>query len=292
MVVCGMDRVITGSVFIALATRSDLETLELRKTITADLISKAIDQQARSGADGRLFARLRRLTCAAQCDGFIALLPHLSQLDSLEVLIERSGAPSNEMDYLLLGMNSHCFNLRHLALEHLVPEGGHISPQPLVDLTQKLNQLEKLCISIENTEVDEFDTSHFASMVKALPHLKTLRLLFKCRLTEAALVEAAKSCDSLTRLKIWGSYNLQNLGKAEVSFPRLKALELGYLVLPAVPTGAMATEAANAAGLLKRIAPSLEEFDVMFPNTFSKMVSREVDNIHLSKKMDEGLPVT
>ncbi|OTA89373.1 hypothetical protein M434DRAFT_14587 [Hypoxylon sp. CO27-5] len=50
MVVCGMERVIADSVFIALATRHDLETLELRKTVTADLISKAVDQQARSGA--------------------------------------------------------------------------------------------------------------------------------------------------------------------------------------------------------------------------------------------------
>ncbi|KAI0118023.1 hypothetical protein F4776DRAFT_262046 [Hypoxylon sp. NC0597] len=287
-----MDRVITDSVFIALATRPDLETLELGKTITADLVSKAIDQQARNGADGRLFARLRKLACSIQSDGFTTLLPHLSQLNSLDVLIEPSDAPSNEMNHLLLEISTYCSNLMDLALENLALEGAYISPLSLVELAQKLSSLENLCISNEKMETEEFDTSHFASMVKALSHLKTLRLLFKCRLTEAALVDAAKSCETLARLEIWGSYNLRNLGNTEVSFPELKALELGHLVPPSVLTDAMATEAANAAGFLKRIAPSLEEFDVIFPNPFSEMVLREVDNKYCSKRRNEGMPIT
>ncbi|OTA89374.1 hypothetical protein M434DRAFT_108745 [Hypoxylon sp. CO27-5] len=179
------------------------------------------------------------------------------------------------MDHLLLDISSYCCNLRPLSLENLAPEGAHISPQSLVGLAQKLNRLEE-----------------HAFPTKTRKSKNSLRLSFKCHLTEAALVEAAKSYKTLTGLEIWGSYNLQNLGKTEVSFSKLKTLELGHLVPPSVLTDTMAMEAADAAGLLKRVAPSLEEFDVMFPNTFSKMVSREVDNINLSKKTDEGLPVT
>ncbi|KAI1135522.1 hypothetical protein F5Y05DRAFT_174211 [Hypoxylon sp. FL0543] len=275
----GMERVMTDSVFIALATKPDLETLGLRKGITADLVSKAVDQQARSGAEGRLFPRLSKLTCVAQPDGFAALLPHLSQLNSLDVVIKHSSASLNEMEYLLREVGTYCPGLRDLALEYAAAENFNISPRPLIQLAQRLTQLEKLCICSENMEVEGFDTSHFASLVKALPRLETLRLSFKCRLTEAALVEAAKSCEALTTLELWGSYDLRNVGETEVFFPKLKALELGQLVPPSVLADTAAAEAANAARLLKRIAPSLEEFDVTFPDPFSKMVSREVDNV-------------
>ncbi|KAI0836226.1 hypothetical protein F5Y06DRAFT_112358 [Hypoxylon sp. FL0890] len=278
-VIYGMGRVITDSVFIALATKSDLETLELQKRITADLVSKAVNQQARSGAEGRLFPRLSKLACVAQSDGIAALLPHLSQLNSLDVVIERGDAPSNEVENLLQDISTYCPNLRAMALECMAAESVYISPQSLVQLAQKLNQLEKLCISGENMAVEEFDTSHFASMAKALPRLETLRLLFNCRLTEAALVEAAKSCEALTVLEIWGTYDLRNLGEIEVSFPRLKTLELGQLVPPPVPADAVATEAAGTAKLLKRIAPSLEQFNIASADPFGKMVSREVDDI-------------
>ncbi|KAI1411604.1 hypothetical protein F5Y13DRAFT_56390 [Hypoxylon sp. FL1857] len=286
MVVYGMDKVITDSVFTTLATKPDLETLELQKTITTGLVSKALGQHTPSGAKGRLFPRLSKLACVAQSDGFTALLPHLSQLDSLDVRIEPGGDSSN-VSYLLLDVSMYCPNLRVTSLENLDPEGVHISPQSLVRLAERLNQLEKLCISNEKSKVEEFDVSHFASMVKALPRLRTLRLLFKCRLTEAALVEAANSCETLTELEIWGSYDLQNLAETEASFPKLKALELGYLVPPSVLTE-VATEAAKTAQFLKRIAPGLEEFSVVSPNPFGQMVSREVDGIYRSKSSDEG----
>ncbi|KAI1101128.1 hypothetical protein F4804DRAFT_21741 [Jackrogersella minutella] len=279
-VIYGMDRAITDSVFVALAVKPGIETLQFQLPITADLVSKAVDEQTRAGAQDQLFPQLRKVVCVGEPDGLLMLLPHFPQLTYLEASVMHSNDPSADVRDLLPDINANCLNLCTLKLEYLGEDSVHISSQTLVELAQGLGKLEELDISGDNIFTEGFDDSHFSRIVQVLPRLKVLQLSFTCDLTEASLVEAAKNCGmSLIDLEIGGSYDLQKLTKAGLRFPELQSLELGKLVPPSVPAGALATEAVGIARLLRDIAPNLEEFDVMSANSFSDMVENELDKM-------------
>jgi hypothetical protein len=83
MIEWGMDRVVNDDVFVALATRPDLQLLEIRKAITVELISIAESRQNQNHGE-RLFPQLRKLVCTGKIDGYFRLLPHLTQITHLD----------------------------------------------------------------------------------------------------------------------------------------------------------------------------------------------------------------
>ncbi|KAI1371606.1 hypothetical protein F4677DRAFT_304878 [Hypoxylon crocopeplum] len=279
----GVDRVVTDSVFIALAIRPGLEVFRLQKLVTASLVSKAVEEQTRRGASERLFPQLLELTCVAELDGLAALLPHLSQLTYLDTGLRRGRTETHSS---VPDISTHCPDLRVLLLEYAPTEDARIPPQTLVKLAEGLHELEQLGISGEKVEVEGFGLAQFASMVHALPCLKSLRLAFECQLTEAALVETSKSCGTtLTELEIGGSYDLRKL-EGLVLFPRLRSLGLGKLVSTATDMMVTKEEAVRTARLLKRIAPDLEDFNVISEDLFDDMVEKSWKE--LVNPMDTG----
>ncbi|KAI1084545.1 hypothetical protein F5B20DRAFT_522096 [Whalleya microplaca] len=268
----GMNRVVTDSVFIALATRPDLESLECQKPMTANLISEAIEQTRHS--DGKtLFPQLQKLVCVGEFDGLIGLLPYLPQLIHLEARITRGSFLLGDVQEIVPDIGTYCPNLRVLSLEYTSPEEGYVSSPALVKLAQGHRQLERLEISGEHIEVDGFGTSEFASIVQALPCLNTLRLAFKCDWTEEALVEASQGCGTtLVECELRGSYDLLKLEERNIAFPQLRSLELEKLTSTSGAADELVTKAATITQLLKRIAPKLEYFNVKSGDSFADLV--------------------
>ncbi|KAI8965494.1 hypothetical protein F5Y11DRAFT_312483 [Daldinia sp. FL1419] len=283
-VMYGMNRAINESVIVALVTKPGLEILEFREPITADLASRIITERSRHGADGTPLPQLRELICVAEPGGLANLLPHLSNLTRLEATIVYEGSPSAEVqDCVIHGIGAHCVSLRTLKLEYKAAEGHriHIPSEALVKLPQGLNKLEGLSISGNGIEAPGFGDRQFADLMQARPNLKILHLRFTCDLTESALIEVAKSCGTiLAELELEGTYNLLNLRESNVLFPQLASIELGELASSSsVADDAIATEAADIAQLLRKVAPKLEYFDVISGNPISDMVSDELDEL-------------
>ncbi|KAI0846944.1 hypothetical protein F5Y00DRAFT_263966 [Daldinia vernicosa] len=266
----GMDRVANDDVFVALATRSDLQSLQSQHTITAELISLAERQQINQHGEARLFPRLEKLVCTATFDGFVRLLPHLRQLAHLEATIISDGANSTGSHTLLQAIPASSPHLRILKLECSVMEQVFISPSELVHLAQGLPHLQQLEIS-GRVRAPDLESDHMSLISEALPDLKILHLAFECSLTEAALIELGRNCGShMADCELWGSYALQNLEGSGVFFPVLRDLVLGRLVPPA--SGNANSQAVNAARLMKELAPNLNSFDVVTEDSFSTLV--------------------
>jgi hypothetical protein len=260
----GMGRAVSDDVFVALATRPDLQSLDFQKPITAELVSLAKSPQNQNYGERKLFPQLRKLVCTGDVDGLFGLLPHLTQLTHLETTILGSHASSVEASTGPLPViATYCPNLQFLKLEYTIAEDIDISPDELVELTQGSQHLEHLQISGYHVRAPGLEAVHIAKIAEALPSLKVLVLAFHCALTEAALVEVGKSCgQTLTKCELWGSYNISNLEESDISFPLLQELVLGTVVSPDAPDST-ANETADNARLLMRIAPNLESFDIM-----------------------------
>ncbi|KAK6952590.1 hypothetical protein Daesc_004880 [Daldinia eschscholtzii] len=283
-VMYGMNRAITDSVVVALATKAGLEILEFQELITEDLASRIVaEQQSRHGTDNKLFPELRELTCVAESGGLANLLPFLFNLTRLEANVIYKSIPSTAIqDCIIHNIGSHCVSLQTLKLEYRSVEGQHIHivPEDLVRSAQRLHKLEELSVSGGQIEAPMLRDSHFASIMEAQQHLKVLHLKFACYLTEFALEEASKHCGArLLELELDGTYNLSNLVRGNVSFPQLSSLELGQLASRSVADDVIATEAIDIARLLKNMAPKLEYFDVMSGNILSDMILDELDEI-------------
>jgi len=67
---------------------------------------------------------------------------------------------------------------------------------------------------------------------------------------------------------IWGSYNLSNLEKSDISFPLLEELFLGEAVPSGTPDD-IATEVTNNVQFLRRVAPNLEGLYLNVEDSFS-----------------------
>ncbi|KAI5865200.1 hypothetical protein GGS23DRAFT_558134 [Durotheca rogersii] len=161
-------------------------------------------------------------------------------------------------------------HLRILKLKYSVTEQASISPRELIHLAQGLPHAQQLEIS-GHVQALELESNHMATIAEALPNLRILHLAFECSLTEAALIELGQKCGSeMTDCELWGSYALQNLEGSGVSFPLLLDLVLGKLVPPA--SGNTDSQAANAARLVKELAPSLSFFDVVAEDSFATLV--------------------
>jgi hypothetical protein len=270
----GMDRVVTDDVFVALATRPDLQLLEFRKVITAELMSIAKSRQNRNYGERQLFPQLRKLVCTGEIDGLLSLLPHLTQLTQLETTILGSHVSSVEISCPLSDIATYCPNLQFLRLEYTPAQAVYISPDELVELSQSLPHLEHLQILGDHVRSPGLETVHIAKIAEALPSLKVLWLEFQCTLTEAALVEVGKGCGrTLIRCQLLGSYNLSNLEDSDILFPLLQELVLGKVVSSASPDS-IAREAENITRLLKRVAPNLKCFDVMVEDPISTIVGK------------------
>jgi hypothetical protein len=252
----GMDRVVNDDVFVALATRPNLQILEFQNVVTAELMSIAKSRQNQNHGKRQLFPQLRKLVCTGEIDGLISLLPHLTQLTHLETTILDSRVHIS----LLPEIATYCPNLQFLQLEYSTAQDISLSPDELIELSQALPHLEHLQISGDHISAPGLENVHISKIAEALPSLKVLELEFQCALTEAALVEVGKGCGgALTRCQLWGSYNLSNLEESDISFPLLQELILGKLVSSASPENA-ARQAENIDRLLKRVAPNLEYF--------------------------------
>jgi hypothetical protein len=272
MIEWGMDRVVNDDVFIALATRPDLQLLEIRKVITVELISLAKSRQNQNHSQRLLFPQLRKLVCTGEIDGLFSLLPHLIQLIHLETTIQGSHVSSVGVHCPLLDIATFCPSLQFLQLECTTAREIYISPDELVKFSQALPYLGHLQISGDHVRAPGLETVHIAKIAEALPSLKVLGLEFQCALTEAALVEVGKGCGrALTKCQLGGSYNLSNLEESDISFPLLQELMLGKLVSSDSPDST-AREAENIARLLKSVAPNLECFEVMVEDSISTIV--------------------
>jgi hypothetical protein len=272
-----MDRVVNDDIFVALATRPDLQSLEFQKAITAELVSLAKSRQYQNYGKRQLFPQLRKLVCTGEADGFFSLLPHLTQLTHLETTLLGSHVSSVEISGSLLDIATYCPNLKFLNLECTAAEDIYLSPNELVELVQRLQHLEDLHISGDRVSVPGLETVHITKIAEALPNVKRLTLAFQCTLTEAALVEIGRICGrTLTECMIWGSYNLSNLEESDISFPLLKELSLGKVVPSGIPDD-IATEAANNVRFLRRVVPNLETVHFEVEDSFSIEISSEIN---------------
>ena len=279
-----MDRVVNDDVFVALATRPDLQLLEIQKVITIELISNAKSRQNQNHGERQLFPQLRKLVCTGEIDGLFSLLPHLTQLTHLETTILGPHVSSIDIHCPLPDIATYCPNLQFLHIATYCPNLQfsqlecptareiYISPDELVEFSQALPHLEHLQFSGNHVRVPGLETVHIAKIAEALPSLKVLGLEFQCALTEAALVEVGKGCGrALTKCQLGGSYNLSNLEESDISFPLLQELMLGKLVSSGSPDST-AREAENIARQIKRVAPNLECFEVMVEDSISPIV--------------------
>ncbi|KAI1802528.1 hypothetical protein F4811DRAFT_563183 [Daldinia bambusicola] len=270
----GMGRAVNDAVVVPLVTKPGLEILEFQEPITEDLAAKIVAEKSRQGAGEKLFPRLRELKCAAESGALTILLPHLSGLSRLDVNVVYERIPSTPIqDCAIRHIGSHCTDLRTLEVQYSAKKDQHVHliPEALVGLGQRLNKLEELNISGSMVNAPMLRDAHVGSMLEGQRHLRTLRLMFSCRLTESALVEAARHCGaSLEELKLFGTYNLVNLVGSDVSFPQLTFLEVVYLMSSRADKAA---EAADIARLLKKMAPQLEYFDSICPSVLGDMVS-------------------
>jgi hypothetical protein len=272
----GMDRVVNDDVFVALATRPDLQSLKFQKTITAKLVSIARGRQNRNCGESHLFPQLRKLVCSIEVDGLFSLLPHLPRLTHLETTIPDSRVSSVEIHGSLSDVPIYCPNLQSLKSTYTSTKDINIPPDDLVKLAQGLQHLTAMRVSGYHLRAPGLETAHIAKIAEALPSLRVLGLAFPCALTETALVEVGKNCGrTLIECELWGSYNLSNLEEGGISFPLLEDLVLETVVssMPDSTTG----EAENNARLLIRAAPHLQSFDIMVEDSFANVVMDFVD---------------
>jgi hypothetical protein len=122
-----MDRAVNDDIFVALATRLDLQSLEFQKAITAELVSLAKSRQYQNYGKRQLFPQLRKLVCTGEADGFFSLLPHLTQLTHLETTLLGSHVSFVETSGSLLDIAADCPNLQFLNLEYTTAEDIYIS---------------------------------------------------------------------------------------------------------------------------------------------------------------------
>ena len=277
----GMSRAINDEVFVALASRSTLQSLESQHAITADLVSLAesrqhIKKKKKKHGEGeapQLFPCLDKLVCTATFDGFVRLLPHLRQLTHLEATIISNGSATSTGSHGFLQRIPACSpHLRILKLRYSTTEETSINPSELVHLAQGLPHVEQLEIT-GHVRAPELESTHIATIAEALPNLRVLRLAFPCSLTEAALTGLGQRCGGggMTDCALWGCYDLRNLEGSGVSFPLLRDLVLGELVPPPAD-GNMDRRAINAARLVKELAPNLDSFDVVAEDSFAALV--------------------
>jgi hypothetical protein len=286
------DRLVNNDVFVALATRPDLQSLEFQTQITAALVSLARSRLNPNFGQRKLFPQLRKLVCVGDVHGLSDLLPHLTQLTHLEATVVDSHVSSVETlgsrSFPLLDIATYCPNLQVLNLDNCKNDID-ISPDELVELAQSSRHLlEHIEISGNWAQVraPRFETVHIAKIAEALPSLKVLVLAFChrdwCAVTEAALVEVAKHCGrTLTKCELPGSYNLSNLEESDISFPLLTDLCLEKVVSSTTPDSSelLKAAAANNARFLKRVAPNLEYITVMANDSFGIEVEAQVIDI-------------
>lgn len=266
----GMDQVATDEVFVALATRPSLQSLQFQQTINGDLISLAESQQTNQHDEAQLFPCLDKLVCRATFGGLVRLLPYLRQVTHLEATIVSDGHTSTGSDTLLEAIPASSPHLCILKLEYSGVRPVPVSPSGLVHLAQGLPHIQQLEISGQ-VRAPELQDHHMSKIVEALPDLRILHLAFECSLTEAALIELGhERGSSMTDCELWGSYALRNLRGSDVSFPVLRDLVLGKLVPPAF--GDTKSEAASAARVVKGLAPNLTSFDVVTGDAFASLV--------------------
>ncbi|KAI1655465.1 hypothetical protein F4813DRAFT_391601 [Daldinia decipiens] len=266
----GMDRVVNDDVFVALSTRSDLQSFQFQHTITAELVSSAESQQGNQHGEAQLFPSLDKLVCTATFDGFVRLPPHLRQLTHLEATIMSNGPTSTGSHTFLEVIPASSPHLRILKLEYSTTEQALISPGELVHLVQGLPHVQQLEI-LGHVRAPELESDYMSPITEALPDLRILHLAFECSLTEAALIELGRKCGSrMTDCELWGSYDLQNLEGSGVFFPVLQDLVLGKLMPPASDN--TDSQAANAARLVKEMAPNLSSFAVLTEDSFATLV--------------------
>lgn len=269
-----MDRVVTDDVFVALATRSSLVSLGLHKVLTAKLISfaerhqKDVDPPTEQQRGERtLFPRLQHLVCTAEAEGLVSLLPHLSQLTSLDTKVVNNHTSDTATEGSLSLLPASCPNLQILKMEYTASGATDVSSDELVMLAQKLQHLQHLHLHGKNVRANELGNAHIAKIVEALPSLKVFQLALQCALTEVALTEVGKSCGrTLVACELWGRYNLSRLEGNGTLFPALEELVLGEIVSSAPPD--------QTARLLKRFAPNLTSFESISEESFAQAVER------------------
>jgi hypothetical protein len=167
-----MDRVINDDVFVALATRPDLQFLEIRKVITIELISLAKNRQNQNHGRGLLFPQLQKLVCTGEIDGLFSLLPHLTQLTHLDITIQDSHVCFVDIHCPLLDIATFCLNLQFLQLDSFTARKMYISPDELVEFSQALPHLEHL--EIEHVRAPGL--IKFGHLFKIAESIKDLRL--------------------------------------------------------------------------------------------------------------------
>jgi hypothetical protein len=144
MILWGMDRVINGDVFVALATRPDLELLEIETEITKEFISIARSRQNQNHGERQLFPQLCKLVCTGEIDGLFSLLPILTQLTHLKTTILGG---SIDIRCPLQNIATSCPNLKFLQLEYTTDISADELDEPFQALYQALPHLEHLQIS-------------------------------------------------------------------------------------------------------------------------------------------------
>ncbi|KAI0381188.1 hypothetical protein F5Y04DRAFT_289078 [Hypomontagnella monticulosa] len=264
-------------IFVALATKPNLEVLEFERTITARLVSEAFEKQILNDSGGMLFPKLRKLVCVGEPSGLRRLSPYLLQLTHLEANIKCDRAGSAEaQDSVVHSIAICCPNLYTLKLRYLGPKVAVIPSQALVNLAQGNSQLKTLRIA--DAKVEDFYDPHFIGMVRALPRVEHLSLRFQCHLTAASLIAAARNCGTtLVEFEIEADIDLRNETQTDVSFSELTSFTVGkFAHSDPFKTRITEAEVSNKAQFLKALAPKLTHFSSILNSAVTGRIIDEV----------------
>ncbi|KAI1458611.1 hypothetical protein F4805DRAFT_456639 [Annulohypoxylon moriforme] len=284
---CGMDHIVGNDVFRTLAKSSNLRALDFRLQITARLVDEALANRQEFSSNKQLFGELKRLICIAHYQGITRLLSHLPKLTHLEVSINGADHPETMGRDLFPELLKLRLQLRVLKIEYLCGYPIQIDPIMMRDFVREGGwNMERLEVSGKMVEGTGF-TRPVLDILQSAGNLRFLRLSMKCDLTEVALrAAAAFGGRRLIELDIGGTYDFDKLlrmfSTKKFTFgEQFKFLGIGKLIVPPFDLNIEELEpkADEFARLVKAIAPSIEDFNVLDPDKFTDMVEKVLIDI-------------
>ncbi|KAB8231636.1 uncharacterized protein BDW43DRAFT_135697 [Aspergillus alliaceus] len=255
-----MERFLDDQMFAYFARRHDLEELEFGKTITYEMVEKALD-----GIQSP-FKYIQRLTVPAESKALKLLAPTIKSVTTLELNVEDS-------QFNPLPLVSSLVNLREL---EIAPQWASWSATDFLALKglKNLRRLEIYPIEDDLTSPNLTDPD-FVQIFANMSELQQISFQVQCTLSTAAITSLGQHCRQLTSCDLLGSYYLNSwLNIERPLFPHLRQLELGAIIPeeqgPQPPSST--TRAQKLAHLIVEHAPNLEQLQLWDRDEFSKEV--------------------
>ncbi|KNG82188.1 hypothetical protein ANOM_009130 [Aspergillus nomiae NRRL 13137] len=256
-----MDAFVDDQMLAYLARHNGLEDLELGKTITYEMIERAMD-----GVEAP-FKSIRRLTVQLKSKAVEPLTAAIKSATNLVLTVD-----DNELSPLPLVRSL----TKLTELEIAFCQDGIWPATDLLAL-KELKNLRRLCISSfeDPPAFPALTDQEFIQVFEDMRGLQDLVFQVQCKLSIVAITSLGTHCRELESCEIFGSYDLRGWSTIERPlFPHLRQLELGAAV-PAErvsESSSMTTHAQVVAQLIVEHAPNLEEFYLQDHDEFSNQV--------------------